>query len=153
MSKYINKLTNEEIESFFNVNGYNLIKDLEDDDGLIIDAIERDDENIFVRAQQIQIDKIDIEFENYLIQKSPNFAALSALISMHSGYGRNIELIHFSDYFLSKFCITPEDKESSEELYNSYIRYMIEKFPTYKNDLIEYYKSLPDNELYNEQTM
>ncbi len=153
MSKYINRLTDEEIENFFNDNGYALVKDLTDDDGFTIDAIERGDNDIFVRAQKTKKDDIDIEIENLLIQKMPGFMALSALASMHSGYGRNIDLIYFSDYFLSKFCITQGDKDSSEELCNSYIRYMIEKFPTYKNDFIEYCKSLQDDEFDYEHTI
>ena len=153
MSKYINRLTDEEIEKFFNNNGYAFVKDLTDDDGFPIDAIERDDDNIFVRAQKTKKDDIDIEIENLLIQKMSSFMALSTLASIHSGYGRNVDLIHFSDYFMSKFCISEEDKEASEELCYSYIKFMIEKFPTYKNDLIKYCESLPDDELDNEPTM
>ena len=153
MSKYINRLTDEEIEEFFNNNGYKLVKDLTDDDDFPIDAIERDDDNIFVRAQQTKKDDIDIEIANLLIQKMPGFMTLSALASMHSGYGRNIDLIHFSDFFMSKFCILEEDKISSEELCNSYIKFMIEKFPSYKNDLIEYCETLQDDEFNNNQSM
>ena len=142
MTKYINKLTDKEIEEFFNTNGYALVKDLTDDDGLPIDAIERGDDSIFVRVQQLRRDDIDIEFEKLLMQKAPGLMALSTLASMHSSYGRNIDLVYFSDYFMSKFCITEEDKNSSQELYTSYVRYMAQKFPTYKADFLEHCDTL-----------
>ena len=147
MAKYINQLTDNEIEKFFNNNGYELTKDLTDSDGLPIDAIERGEEDIFVRAQKTHRDEAEIELENYLMKKAPGLMALSAIASMRSGYGRNIELIYFSDYFMSKFCITEEDKKSSEELCSSYIGFMAQRFPTYKQDLIEHCDSLPDEKV------
>ena len=146
MSKYINQLTDTEIEEFFYNNGYALTKDLKDPEGFPIDAIERGDEDIFVRAQKLQRDETEIAIENYLIQKAPHIAALSAIASMRSGYGRNIDLIHFSDYFMSKFCITETDKEESEVLCSSYLKFMNQKFPTYRDDLIEYCDSLQEEE-------
>ncbi len=146
MSKYINELTDEEIEKFFNDNGYELTKDLKDPDGLPIDAIERGEDSIFVRAQKMQIDETEAALNAYLAQKAPHIAALSAIASMRSGYGRNIDLIHFSDYFMSKFCITEEDKQDSEKLCHSYISFMDDKFPEYRADLIAYCDSLEDEE-------
>ena len=153
MAKYINLLTDKEIECFFNNNGYKLIKDLYDSEGFPIRAIERTDDNIFVRAQQIDKSNLETEIEELLTQNAPMFRALSMLASMRSAYGRNIDLIHFSDYFMSKICILDEDQKASEELCNSYIEYMIEKFPNYKKDLIEYCNSLPDDESDNEDSM
>lgn len=153
MAKYINRLTNEEIEEFFNNNGYALTKDLTDDNGLPIDAIERGEETIFVRAKQLKREEIDTQLAYYLIKKNPNFMALSTLASLHSGYARNIDLIHFSDYFLSKFCITKEEEKESEELCTSYLKYMVHKFPTYKRDFLAYCETLPDDENEDEQTM
>ena len=144
MSKYINQLTDEEIEKFFNDNGYELTKGLTDREGFPIDAIERGDEDIFIRAQKMQIDETEAALNEYLMKKAPHIAALSAIASMRSGYGRNLELIHFSDYFMSKFCITEEDKQESEELCHAYISFMDDKFPTYRADLIEYCNSLEE---------
>ncbi len=153
MSKYISRLTDEDIETFFNDNGFQLVKDLTDDNVCPIDAIERGDENIYVRVQQINRNQIDIELEKFLIQKSPSLMSLSSLASMRSCYGRNLDLIYFSDYFLSKFCINSVDNKLSEELCSAYIKFMIEKFPTYKKDFIEYCDSFPDDELENELTI
>ncbi len=144
MSKYINQLTDEEIEKFFNDNGYELTKDLTDPDGLPIDAIERGEDSIFVRAQKMQIDETEAALNAYLAQKAPHIAALSAIASMRSGYGRNIDLIYFSDYYMSKFCITDEDKQDSENLCHSYISFMDDKFPEYRADLIKYCDSLEE---------
>ena len=83
------------------------------------------------------------------MQKAPQLMALSILASSHSAYGRNIHLIQFSDFFMSKFCITEEDEKSSEELCLSYIKYMIKKFPNYKSDLTSYFNSLPEEETEN----
>lgn len=153
MSKYINQLTDEEIEEFFKNNGYELVKDLTDHDGFPIDAIDRGEDNIFVRARQIQKDEIDAELKSYLLQKSPGFLALYALTSIHSGFRSDVELIHFTDFFMSKFCITEDDEKSSEILLSSYLNHMAQKFPTYKNDLIEYCESLPDDVQETEDTM
>ena len=111
MAKYINQLTDTEIEKFFNDNGYALVKDLTDPNGEPIDAIDRGEEDIFVRAQKMEIDETEAALNAYIAQKAPHIAALSAIASMRSGYGSNIDLIHFSDYFMSKFCITKQDEE------------------------------------------
>ena len=145
MSKYINQLTDEEIEEFFNQNGYELTKDLKDPEGFPIDAIERGDDDIFVRAQKMQIDETTAALNSYLAKKAPHIAALSAIASMRSGYGRNMDLIHFSDFFMSKFCITEEDEKDSEKLCHSYIKYMDQRFPTYRQDLSDYCDSLEDD--------
>ena len=145
MAEYINQLTDEEIEKFFNDNGYELTKGLTDREGFPIDAIERGDEDIFVRAQKIQIDETEAMLNSYLMQKAPHIAALSAIASMRSGYGRNMELIHFSDFFMSKLCITEEDEKESEELCSAYISFMDKKFPTYRDDLYAYCDSLQDD--------
>ena len=147
MSKYINQLTDEEIEKFFKNNGYELVKDLTDHNGFPIDAIDRGEDNIFVRARKLEIDQFDAELKSYLMQKSPGFFALYAITSMHSGFRSDIELIHFTDFFMSKFCITEEDEASSEVLLSSYLNYMAQKFPTYVEDLNEYCASLPDDNL------
>lgn len=153
MEKYITQLTDENIEEFFEANGYRLCKELTDDDGLPIDAIERSDEIIFARVQQKEKDKIDSQLAYYLAKKHPGFLTLSMLASTRSGFGRNIDLVHFSDYFMSKFCITKEDEKSSEELCTSYIQYMINKFPTYKADFIAYCDTLPDDEMEEDNTL
>ena len=145
MSKYIKHLTDDEIEKFFSDNGYELTKDLTDPDGNPIDAIERGEEDIFIRAHKAQKDEAQQELEAYLMRKAPHIAALTAIASIRSGYGRNIDLIYFSDYYMSKFCITEDDKKESEELYSSYVDYMVQRFPTYKADIIEYCNSLPDD--------
>lgn len=150
MSKYINNLTNDEIEEFFNLNGYELTKDLTDDDGFPIDSIERDEDNIFIRAQKTQKDEIETELKSFLAKKKKGLLLLSALASLNNGYSRNIDLIYFSDFYMSKFCITEEDKTESELLCSNYIKYMVQKFPTYKNDFLEYCNSLNEDELENE---
>ncbi len=146
MSKYIHQLTNNEIEEFFKKSGYELVKDLTDSDGLPIDAIERSNDDFFARVRKIKRDELDIKFENILMQKSPGFLALSALASLHSAYGNNIDLVHFSDFFMTKFCITEEDETDSQELCMAYIKHMDQKFPTYRADLEKYCESLPDDE-------
>ena len=146
MAKYINRLTDEEIQFFLNHNGYKLETDLTDSDGYPIDAIDRGPDDIIVRVKQINPNPIFNEFQKYLIKKAPNLAMMSAFATMNSCYGSNIDLIHISDYHLSKFCILPEDKEASEELCTSYFKYMIQKFPTYKQDLIDHIESLPNDE-------
>lgn len=148
MSKYINYLTDDEIESFFNANGYELVKDLTDDDGNIIDAIERSEENIFIRAQKSN--NIDDKLKNILLQKSPELMAINVLASMRSAYGRNIDLIYFSDYYMSKFCITEEDEKESQQLCTAFIKYMAQKFPTYKTDFIDYCDTLSNETSENE---
>jgi hypothetical protein len=153
MQKYIPQLTDEAVEEFFEANGYRLCKDLTDDDGLPIDAIERSDEVIFARVQQKERNEIDAQLAYYLAKKHPGFMALSMLASTRSGYGRNIDLVHFSDFYLSKFCITREDEKSSEELCTSYIQYMAQKFPTYKADFIAYCETLPDDEMEEDNTL
>ena len=153
MQKYIPQLTDEAVEEFFEANGYRLCKDLTDDDGLPIDAIERSDEVIFARVQQKEKNEIDAQLAYYLAKKHPGFMALSMLASTRSGYGRNIDLVHFSDFYLSKFCITREDEKSSEELCTYYIQYMAQKFPTYKADFIAYCETLPDDEMEEDNTL
>ena len=153
MQKYIPHLTDEDIEEFFGANGYRLCKELTDDDGMPIDAIERSDEVIFARVQQEKVDEIDSQLAYYLAKKHPGFLTLSMLASTRSGFGRNIDLVHFSDYFMSKFCITREDEKSSEELCTSYIKYMANKFPTYKADFIAYCETLPDEEMEEDNTL
>ena len=153
MEKYITQLTDEDIKTFFDKNGYRLCEELTDDDGLPIDAIERSDKVIFARVQQKKPNEIDAQLAYYLAKKHPGFMALSMLASTRSGYGRNIDLVHFSDYFMSKFCITREDEKSSEELCSSYIQYMANKFPTYKADFLAYCETLPDDEMEEDNTL
>lgn len=146
MAKYINKLTDKEIEEFLIHNGYTLAKGLTDDNGLPIDSIERDEDSIFIRAKQLNYHNLNDELKTLLFQKTPQIKALSTLASMHSGYGRNIDIIFLSDYFMSKFCITEDDEKLSEQLCTKYIKFMVKKFPNYKADLIEYYNSLKEDD-------
>ena len=150
MSKYIIKLTDEEIEEFFNNNGYELTKDLIDDNGMPIDAIEREDSSIFVRVRNIDKNNLDKKLNKLFIQASPQIMAMATLASSRSGYGRNIDIVYFADYFMSKFCITEEDRKSSKQLCTAYIKYMAQKFPTYKTDFYNYCKSLPEEEIEND---
>ena len=145
MSKYINQLSDCEIENFFNANGYDLIKNRTDKNGIPLCAIERSEDNIFVRVKQSN-NNTDIDLDNPLIKKSSTLMALSTLAAMHGVYGNKIDLIFFSDYYLSKFCITPEDETTSEELCNAYIKYMATKFPSYKNDFLIHCNSLENDE-------
>ncbi|MBE7074084.1 MAG: hypothetical protein E7379_03230 [Clostridiales bacterium] len=153
MSKYIKKLSNEEIEIFFNNNGYKLAKDITDDNDLPIDSIERDDDSIFVRTQQMNDNEIDLHLNSISSKKYAGILALTTLFSMHAPYSRDIHLFHITDYFLSKFCIFPEDSEIGKTLLTSYFKFMIDKFPTYKKDLEEYVESLPDDESESENTI
>ena len=93
-----------------------------------------------------EISGAEKETTNNRMELSAAIAALSAIASMRSGYGRNMELIHFSDFFMSKFCITEEDEKESEELCSAYISFMDKKFPTYRDDLYAYCDSLQDDE-------
>lgn len=145
MSKYINQLTDEELETFLKNNGYELAKDLTDHEGELIPAIDRDEENILIRARRLEQDELDAELKAYFLQKSPGLLTLFALTSMHGIFGNNVELIHCTDYSMSKFCITEDDEKTSEVLFSSYINYMSQKFPNYKEDIIEYYDNLPDD--------
>ena len=144
MSKYIQYLTDNEIKNFFNANGYELVKNLTDDDGKIIDAIERSEDHVFIRAQRKN--NLDDTLKNLFIKKSPELMAINVLASTRSAYGGNIDLIYFSDYYMSKFCITEEDEKESQQLCTAFIKYMAQKFPTYKSDFIDYCNSLPEDE-------
>ena len=150
MAKYVNNLTDEEIENFLKSNGYDLAKNLTDNDGATIDAIERSDSSIFVRARQIENEDFKNKLENLLLEKSPHMMAILTLASQRSAYNNKIDLIHITDYFLTKFIIFPENLESSKELCTAYIKFMMEKFPTYKDDFGSYCDSLKDNEIENE---
>ena len=138
MEKYITQLTNDEIEAFFLVNGYKLCKDLTTDDGEPLDAIERSDDVVMVRAKQIEKDKINAQLAYHLAKAHPGFMSMFMLSALGGGYSTNIDLIHFSDFYLSKFCIYPEDEKESEKLCTSYIQWMNSKFPTYKADFNAY---------------
>ena len=148
MSKYINQLSDFEIENFFNENGYELIKNLTDKNGILLSPIERSEDNIFVRVKQSN-DNTDTTLSNPVIKKSSSLMALSTLAAMHGVYGSKIDLIFFSDYYLSKFCITKEDEATSDALCEAYVKYMAQKFPSYKNDFLAYCETI-DNE---EETM
>ena len=138
MEKYITQLTDEEIEAFFLVNGYKLCKELTTDDGEPLEAIERSDEVIFVRAKQIQREAIDAQLAYHLAKKHPGFMSLFMLSSLGGGYSTNIDFIHFSDFYMSKFCVYHDDEKESEKLCTSYIQWMNKKFPTYKADFNAY---------------
>ncbi len=144
MEKYITQLTNDEIEAFFLVNGYKLCKDLTTDDGEPLDAIERSDDAVMVRAKQIEKDTIIDQVDNtssdtkFDKNKSHLFAIIYAMSALGGEYSTNIDLIHFSDFYLSKFCFYPEDEKESEKLCTSYIQWMNSKFPTYKADFNAY---------------
>ena len=145
MSKYTKLLSDDEIENFFYDNGYELVKNLTDDDGKPINAIERSEDNIFIRAKKTS--DLDSEFIKSITQKSPELMALSTLASSRSAYGRNIDLIYFSDYYMSKFCITEDDTVDSQKLCTNYIKFMVQRFPTFKADFINYCDSLKEDEL------
>ena len=149
MSKYINQLTDEEIEEFLNNNGYELVKGLKNHSGEAIPAIDRYEEGMFVRARKIP-DELDQEIKSILLQKSPGLMALYALTAIHGGLGMDMDLIHITDFYMFKFCITEEEEKESDELCRSYIRYMADRFPTYVADFSDYCNSLPDDELENE---
>ena len=149
MPKYINKLRDEEIESFLNINGYNLVTNITDKEGYPVVAIERFDNKILIRAEQIIKDNFKTELENYLIKKTPYSIITHMINSKYNPFFNNIDLILIEDYYLCILGITKDDQKKSEILCDSYIDYMIEKFPTYKKDLITFINTLPDDELDN----
>ena len=103
-----------------------------------LEAIERSDEVIFVRAKQIQREAIDTQLAYHLAKKHPGFMSLFMLSSLGGGYSTNIDFIHFSDFYMSKFCVYHDDEKESEKLCTSYIQWMNKKFPTYKADFNAY---------------
>ena len=145
MEKYITQLKDEEIEAFFIVNGYKLCKDLTTDDGEALPAIERCDEIIMVRAQQEEKNDIDTQLAYHLAKTHPGFMSFALLASAMSGYSRNIDIIHFSDYYLSKFCLYPEDEHESERLCSAYVNWLNSKFPTYRNDYQLYWEKFSES--------
>lgn len=152
MEKYITQLNNNDIETFFNNNGYTLCDSLTDHDGNKIPSIERYDNLIVIRAQHLNKNNIDSDLAYYLTKKHPGFLTLSMLASTKSAYSRNIDLIHFSDYHMAKFSITTEDEKDSDNLCSAYYQYMIEKFPTYKADLLSFFEKESSHQ-YDDPTM
>jgi len=121
------------------VNGYKLCNDLRTNKGEPISAIERNDEIVFVRAQQEEKNPIDPQLAYKLAKTHPGFMSFQMLTTINKGYSTNIDLIHFSDFFLSKLCLSQKDVTESERLCSAYIQYMSKKFPTYKSDYIKFY--------------
>ena len=153
MGKYIKRLSNKEIEEFFIANGYQLCKDLKDKNGNPLEAIERSDDVIFVRARQSHENEIDTGLAYSLAKEHPGFLSFAILASLNSGFSRNIDLIQISDFHLAKFDIFPEDSKSSDELYTAYVQYMASRFHTYKEDFIAHYDSLPKDNMEEDNTL
>lgn len=137
MSRYINKISNRETENFLKQNNYTLANNLINDEGNPIPAIERDEESIFVRAIKQQANS---EFEN-LSFISNKIMLIPLLISTYNSFNNNIDLIYFSDYDVSKLSDTIfNDEKDSQNLFEQFIEFMRQKFPTYENDCYNYYK-------------
>jgi len=152
MQKYITKLTNEEIEQFFMANGYALCNNLTTNDDEPLPAIERDDEMVFVRAQNIKAIENNEDLKDFISAKYPAILSIPFLAGIQDTYNNNIDIIHFNDFYLSKLSIFPfdlsdEDEQSSEDaLYSAYVKFMDKKFPTYKEDFLKYCEQLQSNE-------
>ena len=152
MTKYLNKLSNEDITIFLDNNNYALVSHLKDQHGQAFPAIERSDERIFVRCKKKEIPEqqlIDTEVAYYLMKKHPGFMSLSMMLS--SQYGSDIEMLVFSDFEVSKLCIFDDDVEEYISLNKAYAKFMNEKFPnsSYMDDYYDWLQQ-DEEELSNE---
>lgn len=129
MGKYINQVTDEELTEFLENNGYSLVTNIKDQNGIPFPAIERSEKRAFVRCKMVKDPaqkQFDAEVARYLIKKHPGFLSLSMMLS--GMYSSDIEMLIFSDYGVSKMCITDYDSYESNLLNENFVRFMYKKF-------------------------
>jgi len=148
MAKYIDKISNEELIQFLEDNNYMIITHLKDQNGDTFPAIERSEDRAFVRCKKINDDQkqFDTEVAYHLMKKHPGFLMLSQMLS--GQYSSNIEMLVFSDFYVSKLCIFDEDIEENQKLNEAYVNFLYNKFAQagYKNDYDNYYESIQNED-------
>ena len=147
MGKYLQRLTDEEIERFLEENNYILVSHLKDNQNNLLPAIERTENTAFIRCKKkdSQEPLFDNEVAYYLMKKHPGFLSLPRLLSSH--YNSDIEALFMNDFSLTKFCLTQEDQAESDKLDEAFVYFMYDKFKQegYKEDYEAYFENLENN--------
>lgn len=149
MSKYINKrITDEELTKFLEDNGYMLVCNIKDADGVPFPAIDRSPDRAFVRCKMIKepaYKQFESDVAYYLMKNHPGFLTIPLMLS--GQYSSNIEMLVFSDFNVSKLCVFDRDMDEEDKLNYEYVHFMYNKFgEEYKNDYNNYYEELETND-------
>ena len=148
MGKYIQKLTQQDIEEFLKANNFVLCYDIKNDKNETLPAIERSPEMIFIRCRRV-LTKDEQNINNLIgdaVAKNSLLAMMAFMSSIKCEYSSDIDLITLYDYDANLLTTNPQDTRILDNLFHSYIDFMRNKFKStnYDSDLKIHYERLLD---------
>ena len=148
MGKYIQKLTQQDIEEFLKANNFVLCYDIKNDKNETLPAIERSPEMIFIRCRRV-LTKDEQDIKNLIgdaVAKNSLLAMMAFMSSIKCEYSSDIDLITLYDYDANLLTTNPQDTSILDNLFHSYIDFMRNKFKStnYDSDLKIHYEILLD---------
>lgn len=142
MKNYIDLLTKEDILNILQKNNYLIEDQFKNENGDYVLSIQKQKNSILIRCKRIPNEE-ELAIHNAILNSPQGQKIMYALSIFDCAFFNRHNVVIIEDFNIYTFDTGYRDSSNNEELFNSFLSYMINKFgKKYVNDYKKYWKKI-----------